>query len=456
MINMLTHKKMIESRNEISGIPDSRQEEYQILTDLISNPEYIGLANNRLRRDMFSDGNNAEAWDVLLDMNMRHEKIDLSTAGMRIHKGVIAEIMKPKYNLGICTESTVMAHCEALVQISYRRNVYCGAAALMQDAQNMGIAYGGLMMRVEEFVGAISGGEARKLSTEHISKVLQGLEDELEAIQNVRNSGRRVRIPTGFPFLDRLTFSGFGAGNLVILAARPSVGKTAVMLHMAKTAAASGFPACMYSLEMSNGELAQRILFSTGMITPRELSTGEFDWKNVEEACRQYSSFPLYFNDRARTVDDIVADIISVCNDGRCSIAFIDYLGLIRTPDARSPLYQIIAGITSRLKSVAMECRIPIVLLCQMNRDIERENRPPMLSDLRDSGSIEQDADVVLMLERESRSLDDRDLNVWVRKNRHGRAGDVVFGIRANDTFSNFEQRKDYEHGQDAEDAFSD
>lgn len=440
---MLIHKKMRENRNEMPGIPDSRQAEYQILADLISNPEYLGLANKRLRRDMFSDGNNAEAWDVLLDMNMKHEKIDLSTAGMRIHKSVIVEIMKPEYNLGVCTETTVMAHCEALVQISYRRNVYRGAAALMQDAQNMGVGYDGLMMRVDEFVGAMSGGEDRKLSSEHISKVLRDLEDKLEAIQNVRNSGKRVRIPTGFPFLDRLTFSGFNAGNLVILAARPSVGKTAIMLHMAKAAAASGFSACMYSLEMSNEELAQRILFSTGLITPRELSTGEFEWQNVEEACRQYSNNPLYFNDKARTMDDIVANIISSSNDGRCSIAFIDYLGLIRNPDARAPLYQIIAGITSRLKRVAMECRIPIVLLCQMNRDIERENRPPMLSDLRDSGSIEQDADIVLMLERESRSLDDRDLNVWVRKNRHGRAGDVVFGIRANDTFSNFEQRTD-------------
>ena len=125
---------------------------------------------------------------------------------------------------------------------------------------------------------------------------------------------------------------------------------------------------------------------------------------------------PLYMNDSCRSLEDITADIILGRHQERCDIAFIDYLGLIQFPSARMTLYQAISELTPRLKRVAKECRIPIVLLCQLNRNTEAENRSPQLYDLRDSGSIEQDADIVLMLERASKSLDDRDVNMWGAK----------------------------------------
>ena len=448
---------MKSNRTDTYGIaiPDSRKAEIQILADLISNPGYISMARDRIEKDMFSSESNSAAWSLLLDMDMKRETIDLTTVGTKIDKSIVRDIIKPEYNFGLCTEMTIIAHCTALAQASYRRKVYLGALSLMQESQKPETRLDGLMLNVESFVTGLSGNIPREKATKSISEVLCSLEDNLETVQNARQSGRRVRVPTGIPSLDYLTYSGFAPGNLVILAARPSVGKTALMLHMAKSAAAAGFPATIYSLEMANEELAQRLLFSTGMLTPKGLATGDFDWADVESACRIYSGIPLYFNDKSRTLDDIVSDIISGHSAGKCSIGFIDYVGLIRNPESKLSLNQVISGITSRLKQVAMECRIPIVLLCQMNRDIEKENRPPQLRDLRDSGSIEQDADIVLMLERESRTLDGQDINVWVRKNRQGQAGDVVFGLRSNRTFSDFNEIKN-EYTEDAPVAFPD
>ena len=191
---------------------------------------------------------------------------------------------------------------------------------------------------------------------------------------------------------------------------------------------------------MTNDELAQRLLLSSGVKSVRMMS-GQVNWAEIENANAAFDGMPLYMNDSCRSLEDITSDIILGRHQGRCDIAFIDYLGLIQFPSSRMTLYQAISELTPRLKRVAKECRIPIVLLCQLNRNTEAENRSPQLYDLRDSGSIEQDADIVLMLERASKTLDDKDVNMWVRKNRQGVAGNVLVGLRANDTFTDFEPR---------------
>ena len=121
-------------------------------------------------------------------------------------------------------------------------------------------------------------------SAEKLCDTINRLADEIQKSQYDRLQGKQTRIPTGFRFLDKLTYSGFNAGQLIILAARPSVGKTAVMLQMAKDAVNSGFPATIFSLEMTNTELAQRLLFSTGMITPKQVAKGEMVWNDFESA----------------------------------------------------------------------------------------------------------------------------------------------------------------------------
>ena len=247
-------------------------------------------------------------------------------------------------------------------------------------------------------------------------------------------------MPTGFSVLDYLTYGGFNAGNLVILAARPSVGKTAVMLQMAKAAAMAGKAVNLFNLEMTNVELAQRFLFSTGSVTPQQVARGDMEWINFEIGSGKFSNQPIWLNDSAYTEDEIVRHITLNSQAGKCDIAFIDYLGLIRM-NAKLPLHQAIAETTKRLKQIAKQCGIPIVLLCQLNRASASENRPPAMYDLRDSGSIEQDADIILMLEKASYEEDGKEVNIWVRKNRQGKAGDIKIEIVGNDTFTAFTEK---------------
>ena len=428
----------MQNRNEDISIPDTTRVEYQVLADLIANPEYILQARDVIDSSAFSSDEARDAWELLGVMQEKGETIDIATVGIRVPKPVIVRIMD--FSSGISSPKMVLDHCRVLYQESIRRLIYVRASEMLKKASENRPDFDSLLALPGKLVDAIGEKFTARSPTIPVTEALNHLAEVIEANQLRLQSGKRTRIPTGIPFLDQLTYSGFNPGNLVILAARPSVGKTAVMLHMAKAAARAGFPATVYSLEMTNDELAQRLLLSSGVRSVQMMS-GQVDWTEIENANAAFDGMPLYMNDSCRSLEDITSDIILGRHQGRCDIAFIDYLGLIQFPSSRMTLYQAISELTPRLKRVAKECRIPIVLLCQLNRNTEAENRSPQLYDLRDSGSIEQDADIVLMLERASKTLDDKDVNMWVRKNRQGVAGNVLVGLRANDTFTDFEPR---------------
>jgi replicative DNA helicase len=166
------------------------------------------------------------------------------------------------------------------------------------------------------------------------------------------------------------------------------------------------------------------------------------NWEKYEEAVAMAVHQNLRINDKAKSLDELCTKIMLDAQTGQCDVAFIDYLGLINHDDRRKTLAQIIGDITKRLKNVAGECNIPVVLLAQLNRESAKENRSPQLTDLRDSGSIEQDADVVLMLERprdEMGVVEDNKIDMWVRKNRGGKCNfDEAIHLIGNESYSQF------------------
>ena len=213
--------------------------------------------------------------------------------------------------------------------------------------------------------------------------------------------------------------------------------------------------------EMTNEELGTRMIAGIseeyddeeykGMDRPRRSRISPYklargfdsveDWTVFESVLRELDYLPIVVNDSARDIRDIIARITVLNKQGKCGVAFIDYLGLIAQAqaDSRTPLYQQIAQVTGALKATAKNLRIPIVLLCQLNREAAKTNRTPQLYNLRDSGAIEQDADVVLMLDQtEGPRLPD--LEVWVRKNRQG---EKDFGIlmRPSDNYMDFKEQ---------------
>lgn len=222
---------------------------------------------------------------------------------------------------------------------------------------------------------------------------------------------------------------------------------TSVMLQMAREAAGKGIPSLVLSLEMTNNELAQRLLFSTHLINAYEVANKKVDWANFEKAGAVFSGSKLYMDETPQTLDEVCSTITIAHQRGQCEIAYIDYLQLMSTPESRNSLYQQVTETTKKIKKLAKKLNIPIVLLCQLNRNSVSEHRQPQLHDLRDSGSIEQDADIVLMLERlkdAEGSLTNR-VNMYVRKNRGGLAGDITIELESDNNYTTFVEVTNYD-----------
>lgn len=429
---MGSSQNYIDIDNNSFRIPETRSLECQVLADLVSNPDMIPTARGIVTRDMFSNEDLQRTWDILNDMSNKGATIDLTTISARIDKTTLMDIIRP--SSGLISET--MDHCRALVEMSTRRLVFSRCYNIMTRAGNPGTDYSELLSMPGDLVAELSGRVRTGASTQTVGDVLNDWADDVQE----RATGTLTRVPTGVPGLDEVVFGGWNGGNLIVMSARPSVGKSAMMLQMAVKAGRSGFPATVYSLEMPNTEIGQRLSCSTGEIKQWDIRDDEavkhLDWGKVERAISQFDNVPLYFNTRLKTMDEICNDITLQHQRGRCSVAFIDHLHIIAGTNNRLNSYQQISERTRRFKLLAMECGIPIILLCQLNRLSESEHRPPDLRDLRDSGSIEQDADIVLMLCRHTNDRSDPEIDMWVRKNRQGRAdvrieltGDVQRGF---------------------------
>ena len=415
-------------------LPDSTHIERQLLSDMATNPDAIGSVDAIVEPGMFTSKDRRELYETLLAMYYADKKIDYSTIYGRVGQKFVTEVI----NSGVTTGTTptdTLVHAEALRGIEVRKRAYNAAVSLLNLSVMPGATEEDIFVEAESISNTLQGAKPVKEEST-MPEVMNDLCEELQERERLAKAGMSFRVPTGFPSLDSLTFRGWGAGQLIILAARPSVGKTAVMLHMARAAASAKFPTAIFSLEMTKSELGQRMIYSTGIIDPLQVSDCVIDWDRFEIAVSAVASLPITINDSARQIRKIASKIQIMARRGECRVAFIDYLGLVKDAEnAKLPLYQQIANITGTLKATAKAAGIPIILLCQLNRASVAEDRPPQLFDLRDSGSIEQDADIVLMLEHAK----DSTLNMWLRKNRQYRK-EVCINLRPDDTYSQFEE----------------
>ena len=420
-------------------LPDSLSTEMQVIADIISLPETLMEAERIITPSMFSDDRCRDAFNALRAMSHEGMIIDLPSAYDRIDRELIQKGIIPL--MGNAAGSlTTSQHLSALKDIYIKRKCYFKAMELLSSSSDSRTSGQDLIGKVGNLADNLRKEIDAEKGTQHIAGVINDLGVQIEEAMKFKAEGKVLRIPTGFYTLDYLTYGGFNAGNLVILAARPSVGKTAIMLQMAKAAALAGKSVNLFNLEMTNTELAQRFLFSTGKLTPLQVARGEVIWQDFEEASGEFSSKPIYLNDSASSDDEIISRIKLNNQAGKCDIAFIDYLGLMQM-NGKSTLAQSIADVTKKLKQTAKACKIPIVLLCQLNRASASEKRAPQLFDLRDSGSIEQDADIVLMLDKSAEI--EGDVDMWVRKNRQGKAGEIKVEITSNETFTAFKDKND-------------
>ncbi len=245
-------------------------------------------------------------------------------------------------------------------------------------------------------------------------------------------------VPSGFKDLDELT-GGFQPGNLVVIAARPSMGKSALVTNMAENAVLSGHAVALFSLEMSESELAQRFVASQARIRGEELRKGrvpESRWQKILAACQRLSDAPLWIDDSSDTgVLEVRAKSRRLHHQmqGGLGLIIVDYLQLMRHEGRVESRVEQVGQISRGLKSLARELDVPVIALSQLSRAVEQRGgeKKPILSDLRESGQIEQDADLVMFIYREeyySKEESERpgEADIIIAKHRNGPIGDVV------------------------------
>lgn len=431
-------------------IPETKDIECQVLSDLINDPEIIATASGAINREMFSSEEYQRVWDIINKMSIEGKAIDFGTIRGLVDTEMLKNLISPKF--GVSMGVTALQHCGVLAELATRRMIFLSCLDMMKRASTNTADYSELISLPGQLVEKIVNSSRVGKGCESISKILDKVAESIERNQISIQDGKRTRIPTGFDNLDKLTYSGFAPGNLVVLAGRPSIGKSAIMLQMVLAATRAGFPAAIYSLEMTKEELGQRLLYSTGLVTPAQIINNAMDWDAFERASGTFYGMPLTISDSPMTLDELCNNITLMHQRGKCDIAFIDYLGIIKPNNPKQTIYQATSEKTMKLKSLAKECGIPVVVLSQLNRESEKDkgldNRAPQLYHLRESGCIEQDADIVLMLERMAENgtgnatLSDKVVNIWVRKNRQGKAGEICIRVTPNDTFTRFSDER--------------
>ena len=277
------------------------------------------------------------------------------------------------------------------------------------------------------------------------------LEGAIERIEEIENRGTGLSgLPTYFTDLDNY-LSGLQEGNLAVIASRPSMGKSSLALNIGTNVAKEGKVVAFFSLEMTKEELVQRVLFSEAKVTSGDARKGQLGpekWSRVVEAASKVNNLPLYFDDApVITVTDIRAKSRRLKSAKNLDLIIVDYLQLMQS-SSRDNRQQEIAEISRNLKNLARELKVPILALSQLNRAAEaREDKRPRLGDLRESGAIEQDADIVMMLYRDDYYNPGTDVpgvaEVNIVKNRTGMTGKVeLFFSKEFTQFSNYSRQE--------------
>lgn len=348
-------------------------------------------------------------YSVVLHLYEKGEPVDLITASNELNsRGKMDEVGGPSYLTHLISVVPTSANVEYYANIvkekaMLRKLIYAGTTiASMGYHEEEPID--DLVDTSERLIFNIA---ERRLSQDFVAlkPILHSTFSKIEELY--AHKAHITGVPTGFKDFDNLT-AGFQNGNLVIIAARPSMGKTALCLNIAQYAAVKDKMAMgIFSLEMSKDDLCQRLLSSEAQINAMRLRTGHIahgDWPKITRALNLLNDAPIFIDDSAGlTVMEMRSKARRLKSRAGLRMIIVDYIQLIKGRSKSENRNQEISEITRQLKSLAKELNIPVVALSQLSREAERrQDKRPMLSDLRESGSIEQDADMVIFIYRDA------------------------------------------------------
>lgn len=412
-------------------LPETNVYEHRLLATIIQDYTLANEVMSIIKREMFSCEQTQQIWDVFCDMYYKKETIDMLTILPRVDKKYYLDNILSAQ--AVFSPIATMDLALGFLDTYIKRMAYIESVTALQKITN-GVSSDVIREGFDTFSKRVTSGIGNKVGDD-ASEIANELADEL-------SKGKVTRVATHIRTLDYFTYGGFNGGNLVILAARPSVGKTTIAMQIAQAASADNNKTLVFSLEMTKKELVQRLLQSTGLVSQYELVTHDINWDNYERALGMVVNSNLIINDDAYNIHDIRHKIITSVKMQGVKMVLIDYLQLMKGANPMLSKNDQVGELTSALKQTAKQCNIPIIVLSQLSRENVRENRSPQLYDLRDSGCIEQDADIVVMLERSKDDMGaiiDNKIDMWIRKNRAGKCNfDNPIRLKGNEYYTNF------------------
>ena len=410
--------------------------------------------------EMFSSERNKRIFNAIKSLHQNKIPLDSATVKNEIEKkGSINGIGGIEYLSDVIDSVISAANIDYYIDIvrdkALRRKLIDTTNAITTNAYNEEEDTNDLIDDAEKKIFSVT--KMRKAGEfKTIGEVIRSTQEELERL--AKNKAEITGIPSGFYDLDKLT-SGFHERELIIIAARPAMGKTAFGLNLAVNAAKSTNKAvAIFNMEMSAEQLAMRMISAAGGIEQNKLRTGRLehnDWKKVNEAMSELGETNLYIEDSSgMTISEIRAKCRRLATNGNgLAMIVIDYLQLISgSAKYEGNRQQEVSEISRSLKTMAMELQVPVIALAQLSRSVElRENKRPIMSDLRESGSIEQDADIVAFLYRDdyynkpaSESTDVSVTELIIGKHRSGGTGTIeLLFERSMSNFRNYLKKEE-------------
>ena len=448
-------------------IPHDSEAEKAVLGAVFLDPEAIIDASDVLQPDDFYEHANRIVFQAMLNISDREEVIDPVTLQDELKKnnqvddiGGIAYVTE--LSMATPTAAHVTYYAKMVKRKAILRNLISTSQRIIQNAIEGSDDVTDILDDAESQIMGVSQDNA----SGGFKSIHDVLNTAMEEINSIPDDGNMVTgLPSGFSELDKMT-TGFHDDELIILAARPGVGKTAFALNVAQfVGLKTDKTVAMFSLEMGAEQLVQRMLASEGLIDSQHLRTGQLtdeEWRKLVVAAGSLDNTSIYIDDTPGIkMSEIRAKARRLAKEkGNLGLIVIDYLQLIEGPRSESR-QQEVSAISRQLKKLAKELHIPVIALSQLSRSVEqRQDKRPVLSDIRESGSIEQDADIVAFLYRDDYYRDERDeddegeveaeadngeVEVIIEKNRSGTRGTVkLMFSKPYNRFSNL----DYTHSE--------
>lgn len=427
------------------ALPASSEAERSVLSALLLNGQHIAVIIDTLQADDFFDPRHQKIYQVLTDLHQDNKKIDLvSVQDMLRDREVLEEIGGTSYLLELQEDIPAIGLIEQHAKIIKEKALLRGLIGASSDIigscfDRKDMTLDDVLDEAERKIFAI----AHKLSKPSFVQLSLLLKQTFHMLaQTKASSGGVTGVPTGFSKFDGMT-SGLQRGDLIIFAARPSMGKTAFALNLTLTAAREGFGVAIFSLEMPAEQLLLRMLACESRIPLqkiRNVTISTDEWVKLTNVAAQLAEQKVFFDDTASlTIRDLRAKARKLKAQSNIDLIIIDYLQLISGGGRHENRTQEISAISRALKALAKELNIPVIALSQLSRSLEtRMDKRPLLSDLRESGAIEQDGDLIAFLYRDAvynPDVENPDLTeIIIGKQRNGPIGTCYASFRGDIT----------------------